>query len=336
MKQYIFTGLATGLLLTTAGLVSSSLAGQEKDITATPNSQAETKLSPSAAPKTQSQSSNIVKVGESQSQEEQAGPQSITKIQSHDQSGHSAVTLYVRNIPVVTFVGEKVAKNQGVKVANKNSNPGSLVAATPNADKVADDPKDPVWRATTVAAKLNQLNQAALDPNGIKVIWDKQRKGYVIRNGNQHLMEMSKQTLAPQQTKDAAKDALQIANRLRQQMGGTPSQTTIPGQPLPKPIQKIARRISGMASWYGPGFQGNPTASGERFNQYALTAAHRSLAFGTQVRVTNINNGRSVVVRINDRGPFTGGRILDLSRGAAQAIGVVSSGVAPVRLEVLQ
>jgi rare lipoprotein A len=93
---------------------------------------------------------------------------------------------------------------------------------------------------------------------------------------------------------------------------------------------------SGMASWYGPGFQGNPTASGEPFNQYALTAAHLGLPFGTRVRVINMDNGRSVVVRINDRGPFAHGRVIDLSRGAAEAIGVVSSGVAPVRLELVR
>lgn len=87
---------------------------------------------------------------------------------------------------------------------------------------------------------------------------------------------------------------------------------------------------SGKASWYGPGFHGRRTASGETFNQNALTAAHRSLPFGTQVRVVNEQTGRSVVVRINDRGPHVRGRIIDLSRASAQAIGV--SGAAAVRL----
>ncbi|GEP07664.1 septal ring lytic transglycosylase RlpA family protein [Methylobacterium oxalidis] len=87
---------------------------------------------------------------------------------------------------------------------------------------------------------------------------------------------------------------------------------------------------SGVASWYGPGFHGRRTANGERFNTHALTAAHRSLPFGTQVRVTNKSNGRSVVVRINDRGPFVGGRVIDLSNASARAIGV--SGVAKVSL----
>jgi rare lipoprotein A len=78
------------------------------------------------------------------------------------------------------------------------------------------------------------------------------------------------------------------------------------------------------------------TANGERYDMNQMTAAHRSLPFGTKVRVTNQRNGRAVVVRINDRGPFAGRRIIDLSRGAAGAIGMVNSGVAPVKLEVLR
>jgi rare lipoprotein A len=86
----------------------------------------------------------------------------------------------------------------------------------------------------------------------------------------------------------------------------------------------------GLASWYGPGFQGRKTASGERFNTGALTAAHRTLPFGTRVRVVNRANGRSVVVRINDRGPYAHGRIIDLSRASASAIGI--SGVGRVEV----
>lgn len=79
---------------------------------------------------------------------------------------------------------------------------------------------------------------------------------------------------------------------------------------------------SGIASWYGPGFHGRRTASGERFDQNDLTAAHRTLPFGTRVRVVDEKTGRSVIVRINDRGPFAHGRVIDLSRGAAQALGI--------------
>ncbi|KQT82203.1 septal ring lytic transglycosylase RlpA family protein [Aurantimonas sp. Leaf443] len=92
---------------------------------------------------------------------------------------------------------------------------------------------------------------------------------------------------------------------------------------------------SGSASYYGKQFHGRRTANGERFNMNSMTAAHRTLPFGTKVKVTNSVNGRSVVVRINDRGPFHGNRVIDLSRGAAQSIGMISSGVAKVKLDVV-
>lgn len=92
---------------------------------------------------------------------------------------------------------------------------------------------------------------------------------------------------------------------------------------------------TGTASWYGPGFHGNRTANGEVFDQYELTAAHPSLPLGSRAIVTNLDNGRSVEVRVNDRGPFVGGRVIDLSYAAARVIGMVGSGIAPVRIEVL-
>ena len=95
-----------------------------------------------------------------------------------------------------------------------------------------------------------------------------------------------------------------------------------------KPAGKVLQ--SGRASWYGPGLHGRKTASGETFNTNDLTAAHRTLPFGTRVRVVNRRNGQSVVVRINDRGPYAGGRVIDLSRASAQAIGL--SGVGSVNL----
>ena len=88
----------------------------------------------------------------------------------------------------------------------------------------------------------------------------------------------------------------------------------------------------GRASWYK---MGHTTASGEKMNANALAAAHRSLPFGTKVRVENLANGRSVVVRINDRGPFTGGRVIDVTRGAAERLGMISSGVARVKVTVV-
>ena len=91
----------------------------------------------------------------------------------------------------------------------------------------------------------------------------------------------------------------------------------------------------GTASWYGPGFHGRKTASGERFNSYDMTAAHRSLPFGTRLKVTNETNGRSVVVRVNDRGPFAHRRIIDLAKGPAQALGLTNAGTAYVSLQRL-
>ena len=95
-------------------------------------------------------------------------------------------------------------------------------------------------------------------------------------------------------------------------------------------------RQRGVASWYGPEFHGRRTASGERFDMYALTAAHRTLPLSTEVEVRNPRNGKSVVVRVNDRGPFRGNRIIDLSYSAARALGLVRSGVGVVEIQALE
>lgn len=92
----------------------------------------------------------------------------------------------------------------------------------------------------------------------------------------------------------------------------------------------------GIASYYSTGFNGKLTASGEVFNKNAFTAAHREFPFGTILRVTNLNNNESVEVTVNDRGPFKKGRIIDLSEAAARAIGMIQTGTAEVRLEVLK
>ncbi len=117
--------------------------------------------------------------------------------------------------------------------------------------------------------------------------------------------------------------------------GGTFKPYTIKGKtyyPL-KSAQGFVQE--GKASWYGPGFHGKKTASGEIFNQYAMTAAHKTLPMGTKVRVTNLENNRSVLVRINDRGPFSSERILDLSRAAASRLEIVGKGTGRVRVQSL-
>lgn len=93
---------------------------------------------------------------------------------------------------------------------------------------------------------------------------------------------------------------------------------------------------SGVASWYGPGFHGKQTANGEKFNQEDLTAAHKTLPFNTLVRVLNVDNGKSVVVRINDRGPYAKNRIIDLSKEAARRIDMLGTGTAHVKLQLIR
>jgi len=106
-----------------------------------------------------------------------------------------------------------------------------------------------------------------------------------------------------------------------------------PGHETPAPAGTPSLIQIGTASWYGPGFHGHATASGERFNQHALTAAHRTLPLGTEAKVTNLATGQSVIVTINDRGPYVKGRYLDLSRAAAKQIGLTKKGVAKVKIE---
>jgi rare lipoprotein A len=102
-------------------------------------------------------------------------------------------------------------------------------------------------------------------------------------------------------------------------------------RPVPPPLTPGGQ--SGIASWYGPGFDGNPTSSGEIYDQNAHTAAHPTLPLGTRVRVTSFDTGRSVDVRINDRGPFVGGRVIDLSYAAAREIDMIGPGTAAVSVD---
>lgn len=261
----------------------------------------------------------------------------ITQIETHELDDKQAATLFVRNIPVLTFVqnpSETTARPinyQSVNVAESST--GNLIVAYPT------QASDPVARANNVAVKINQISRDNIDADTIRVRWNDQEKNYVIQVGEEKLVAIDGNTILPDNTRDLATDALQATNRLRRQVGNAPPLSEIEGRPEPEvttvAVRSVANRLQGWASWYGPGFHGNRTANGERYNQYAMTAAHRYLPFGTEVRVTNQHNGRSVVVRINDRGPFIGGRIIDLSAGAAQAIGMISSGVAPVTVEVI-
>lgn len=118
-------------------------------------------------------------------------------------------------------------------------------------------------------------------------------------------------------------------------LAGSPS-----APPSPPPTETEAPKGGepevGLASWYGPTFHGRPTASGETYDMDAATAAHRTLPFGTRVRIENLDNGRVTTVTINDRGPFVGDRILDVSRRAARDLGMIGPGTARVRITVVE
>ncbi|MGL5060572.1 MAG: septal ring lytic transglycosylase RlpA family protein [Microcoleus sp.] len=285
----------------------------------------------------------VQKVGQYQYQARAAlDRNSIAKIQSHELGGRQAATVYVRNIPVITFLNPETetktdktdgkSDNSEVKVAGDREN------RTATQQKEASGSPDPVWRASTLAARLNQLARNNVDPNSITVKWETGDR-YIIQANGEDLVKISAETILPDTTSDLSQDALQATNRLRRLFGNAPPLEEVAGKPQPEPpvlsLGPVQLRVNGWASWYGPGFHGNLSASGERFNQNDLTAAHRYLPFGTLVMVRNLDNGRSVVVRINDRGPYVGDRVIDLSAAAANTIGMIGSGVARVELEIL-
>ncbi|QCD44788.1 septal ring lytic transglycosylase RlpA family protein [Campylobacter mucosalis] len=110
---------------------------------------------------------------------------------------------------------------------------------------------------------------------------------------------------------------------------------TINGKTYYPTVVSVGDKASGTASWYGPDFHGKKTSNGEIYNMHNMTAAHKTLPMNTILKVTNLKNSRSVVVRVNDRGPFVGNRVLDLSKAAAQQLDMIANGTAPVSMEVI-
>jgi rare lipoprotein A len=349
MNQKLISGLTATLLITTtfgAAHRSNAESTQAVDQSSEANHQAASNPSEST-----SSIEDVVKVGEQQIPQTPAREDSIAKIHSHEIQGKKAATLYVRNIPVLTFVGSQTVSsgvkmgatsqgNQGKQAAKLKS--GSINESTSESRQNSDMQTDPVLRATAIAAKLNQLYRDGIDAKQITVKWKDSKEGdrYVIEANKTTIVAVNANTILPDTTHNAEQDALQVTNRLRRIIGDASPLREVQNKPAPKAQEisfgPIKFRLNGWASWYGPGFNGNASASGEIFNENAMTAAHRSLPFGTQVQVTNLDNGRSVIVRINDRGPYAGDRVIDLSAGAARILGVISTGIAPVRLEVLE
>lgn len=246
----------------------------------------------------------------------------IAAVYPHALDTRQAATVYLRSIPVITLVGD----------------PLETLSASSSPAAVAPTYEAPQQRANEVLARLQSLAVDG-DASNIEARWNNDDKTFEVAWGDEYLVTIDDQTMLPDTTSNPSEDALQIANRLRRLLGDAPPLARIEGLPEPAaPANRVGivtSTLSGVASWYGPGFHGRRSASGEVFNQNALTAAHRTLPFGTQVRVTNLSTGRSVVVRINDRGPFGHGRVIDLSAAAAAQIGLQASGVGRVQLEVL-
>ena len=260
----------------------------------------------------------------------------LTTLFPHTVGTSTAATLYVRNIPVLTFLA--ASSSNAASMDTGFITPDQVISG-----EIATTPDHPLARAAAVAYKINQLPPETAAELTLK--WNSEAKAYWVMQGEEAIASIDAQHVLPDSTKNWDQDALQVTNRLRRLVGGAGPLTMANIVPRPQPQTRanptVAMRSTGqlqrgIASWYGPGFHGRRSASGERFNQNAMTAAHRTLPFGTQVRVTNLRTGATVVVRINDRGPFTRGRVIDLSRAAAGAIGMIGSGVAPVEVEVLQ
>ncbi|OUL21410.1 hypothetical protein BV378_26855 [Nostoc sp. RF31YmG] len=324
---------------------------------------------------------DVVKVGEYQSPAgKPTSDAAIAEIHPHSIGGRQAATLFIRNIPVLTFLSSLPAGSADSKVGSIENSGGVQMYAplASNSTKVASignisdvgnqitaAQNDPVQKAGVIAAKINQLLRDNVDASQIKVSWkgggeskvanqaqnkaaSSQQKGdrYTIKVNGEELVEINENTRLANPTNDLAQDALQATNRMRRLIGNAspiseisnlPVRSTLSMPKLPKEIAigPVRITLSGIASWYGYDGSSSRTASGKRFHPEGMTAAHRSLPFGTRVRVTNTHNGRSVVVSITDRGPYIRGRILDLSAGAARILGMMGSGVAPVKIEVL-
>ena len=371
MNQQIWSGITVTLLTTVLGVATPSNAQQAKqvDYVVRDNSSVSNhQVWQIPATATLASNESPAQQTEEFEAEESVSPvamtveaEAIAKIYAYELEGHNAATLYVRSIPVLTFLDAESVASDTSKIAatvtspkntaslavseenGSNSNPVNeniQLAVASNTDHTVNDP---VGRATAVASRLNQLHSDKVDAEALNVRWNEECDCYSIEVKDEELVKVNQTTILPDTTQNLAVDALQATNRLRRLMGDAPPLEEIVGMPAapqvaaefsPERLQQL--QTSGMASWYGPGFHGRKSASGESFNQNALTAAHRSLPFGTNVLVTNLNNGRSVIVRINDRGPFIRGRVIDLSAAAARVIGMLDSGVAPVNIQVLE
>ncbi|EAZ92246.1 septal ring lytic transglycosylase RlpA family protein [Crocosphaera chwakensis] len=334
MNKKFWTGLTTALMTTvgTTAIIGASLQDSEASDTSGKVGQIGEILGIGtliAQESSNFQTENVVSLGPIETDANaQTSSKEIATLHLHQWQYQLAVTLKIRQIPVLTFLGSKAdlaaLKEQGDDIDPSHIESEALNNAKAFAHRLNKLSQDNTFKAEKLTVSLNS------------------DQTHSIKLDSEELIKLDKGVILPDTTRNEAVDALQATNRLRRLMGDAPPLTAIV-KPEQTPSQEsglasvrpVTSRRKGMASWYGPGFHGRLTANGERYNQNGLTAAHKSLPFGTQVRVTNLRNGRSVIVRINDRGPYIHGRVIDLSKGAANVIGLLNSGVAPVQLEIL-
>jgi rare lipoprotein A len=257
-----------------------------------------------------------LKIGEQQQQISQP----ISTLYDYQMDGQQVVTVYVRDLPIVSFVEQ------------------------PELDS-------PLMRASSLVAQLNQMAQGSLKDTTITLDWadpkpTEQESGvplYAIHVNDEELLRIDEGVLLVDNQRQVD-TAVLAANRLRRLLLDAPPiqapvlpqpatltatahqpKTAVQQEPVPAPTRVVGPVQEGIASWYDL-----------HKTRHEMTAAHPTLPFGTEVRVTNVENGRQAIVRINDRGPFIPGRIIDVSIRAAEVLGMVRSGVAPVRVEVVQ
>lgn len=293
------------LASTASGLSESATTAPEADISATEASDGS--------------GSNI-------SNSRQRFSEDLVAVLPHALDANQAATVYLRSIPVITLIGDELA---------------TLGESKATSSTAAEADQNPVDQANEIVDRLLALAETE-DPADIEARWLADQQAFVVAWEDEVLLTVNNRTILPDTTENPAEDVLQMANRMRRLLGNAPALSRVEGMPEPvrttpaaPQVGIVTSTLTGTASWYGPGFHGRRSASGEVFNQNDLTAAHRTLPFGTRVRVTNMRTGQQVIVRINDRGPFSRGRIIDLSAAAAGQIGLRASGVGQVQIEVL-
>lgn len=335
MKQSVLGGLTAAVILSAFGAPLPSHAQSADDPRRASESKLDSPLASAAsglsesattapAADTSATEAEVSDANSDDSNSRQPISDDLVAVFPHAFDANQAATVYLRSIPVITLIGDELA---------------TLGESKETANAPTDADSDPVDRANEIVDRLLAMAETE-DPADIEARWLANQQAFVVAWEDEVLLTVNRQTILPDTTENPAEDVLHIANRIRRLLGDAPALTRVEG--MPEPVRPAAPHVgivtstlTGTASWYGPGFHGRRSASGEVFNQNDLTAAHRTLPFGTRVRVTNLRTGQQVIVRINDRGPFSRGRIIDLSAAAAGQIGLRASGVGQVQIEVL-